>query len=78
MTGEPGTPEAELNLRDKLASIDRQLAERDRRRQEIEYQPRRLRIDLWKLIIGAATTGAALLLLAAFMLWFFAMQAPSW
>ena len=40
----------ELNWKEKMASIDRQLAEHDKLRIEIKYEP-------WKLAIGGFATG---------------------
>jgi len=43
----------EIDVREKLAHIDQMLADHDRKRQEIKYQP-------WFAVISGMTAGAAL------------------
>ena len=44
---------SDLDIREKLAHIDQMLADHDRKRQEIRYQP-------WLAVMSGMTTGAAL------------------
>jgi hypothetical protein len=51
----------DVDLREKLAHIDQMLADHDRKRQEIRYQP-------WIFLVSGLTSGAALFAAgAAFM-----------
>ena len=63
----------DLNIKEKLANIDRQLAEHDRRRQEIDYAPRLYRLELWKVVVTAAAAGAGLFAAGAAFVKFFAL-----
>jgi hypothetical protein len=44
----------QLDIREKLAHIDQMLADHDRKRREITYEP-------WKVLIAGMTAGAAFL-----------------
>jgi len=47
-------PQEQLDIREKLAHIDQMLADHDRKRQEITYEP-------WKVMIAGMTAGAVFL-----------------
>ena len=58
----------DLELREKIAYIDRALADAERRRQEIQFEPNLYRLEIWKIVVTALAAGAALFAAgAAFM-----------
>jgi hypothetical protein len=52
--------ELTIYIRTELARIDQLRADADRRRQEFEQAPGLYRIEIWKIVVTALGTGAAI------------------
>lgn len=52
--------ELTIYIRTELARIDQLRADADRKRQEFEHGPGLYRIEIWKIVVTALGTGAAI------------------